>query len=96
VLTLRFHSDGGPGDVHWADPYRLPRALYEIRDDRGNRVLVLTGTGDRFMTGFPLDAVGIGDDPVLGYQRAGVPARGAGCCGALGLARSGAVDSALG
>jgi enoyl-CoA hydratase/carnithine racemase len=28
----------------------FPRALYEIGDDRDNRVLVLTGTGDRFMT----------------------------------------------
>jgi enoyl-CoA hydratase/carnithine racemase len=28
----------------------FPRALYEIGDDRDNQVLVLTGTGDRFMT----------------------------------------------
>jgi len=28
----------------------FPRALYEIGEDRDNRVLVLTGTGDRFMT----------------------------------------------
>jgi len=50
VLTLRFHTDGGPatftGQMH-AD---LPRALYEIGQDRDNRVLVLTGSGDRFMT----------------------------------------------
>ena len=50
VLTLRFHTEGGPamftGQMH-AD---FPRALYEIGEDRDNRVLVLTGTGDRFMT----------------------------------------------
>jgi len=50
VLTLRFQTDGGPatftGQMH-AD---LPRVLYEIGNDRDNRVLVLTGTGDRFMT----------------------------------------------
>jgi enoyl-CoA hydratase/carnithine racemase len=50
VLTCRFHTDGGPatftGQMH-AD---LPRALYEIGQDRENQVLVLTGTGDRFMT----------------------------------------------
>jgi hypothetical protein len=28
----------------------FPRALYEIGEDRDNRVLVLTDTGDRFMT----------------------------------------------
>ena len=50
VLTLRFHTEGGPatftGQVHTD----FPRALYEIGEDRDNRVLVLTGTGDRFMT----------------------------------------------
>ena len=50
VLTLRFHTEGGPatftGQVHTD----FPRALYEIGDDRDNRVLVLTGTGDRVMT----------------------------------------------
>lgn len=50
VLTLRFHTDGGPatftGQMH-AD---LPRVLYEIGQDRDNEVLVLTGSGDRFMT----------------------------------------------
>jgi hypothetical protein len=50
VLTLRFHTEGGPamftGQMH-AD---FPRALYEIGEDRDSRLLVLTGTGDRFMT----------------------------------------------
>jgi len=49
VLTFRLHTDGGPatftGQMH-AD---LPRALYEIGQDRDNRVLVVTGSGDRFM-----------------------------------------------
>ena len=59
VLTFRFHTDGGPatftGQMH-AD---LPRALYEIGQDRENRVLVLTGTGDRFMT--DIDGPSLGD-----------------------------------
>jgi enoyl-CoA hydratase/carnithine racemase len=38
----------------------FPRALYEIGDDRDNRVLVLTGTGDRFMTGIDGQSL---DDP---------------------------------
>lgn len=59
VLTLRFHTDGCPatftGEMH-AD---FPRALYEIGEDRANRVLVLTGTGDRFMT--DIDGASLGD-----------------------------------
>ena len=50
VLTVRFHTDRGPavftGQIHTD----FPRALYEIGEDRDNRVLILTGTGDRFMT----------------------------------------------
>jgi enoyl-CoA hydratase/carnithine racemase len=50
VLTLRFHTDGGPATFTGPMHTDLPRALYEIGNDRDNRVLVLTGTGDRFMT----------------------------------------------
>jgi enoyl-CoA hydratase/carnithine racemase len=50
VLTLRFHTEGGPATFTGHMHSDLPRALYEIGDDRDNQVLVLTGTGDRFMT----------------------------------------------
>ena len=49
VLTVRFHTDGGPATFTGQLHTDFPRALYEIGEDRGNRVLVLTGTGDRFM-----------------------------------------------
>lgn len=59
VLTLRFHTDGGPvtftGPMHSA----LPRLLDEIAMDRDNHVLVITGTGDRFMT--EIDGPSLGD-----------------------------------
>jgi enoyl-CoA hydratase/carnithine racemase len=59
VLTLRFHTDGGPatftGPMHSA----LPRLLDDIAMDRDNRVLVITGTGDRFMT--EIDGPSLGD-----------------------------------
>jgi enoyl-CoA hydratase/carnithine racemase len=49
VLTVRFHTDGGPivftGQTH----EDFPRALEEIALDGANRALVLTGTGDAFM-----------------------------------------------
>ena len=50
VLTLRFHTDSGPATFTGQMHTDLPRALYEIGQGRDNRVLVLTGTGDRFMT----------------------------------------------
>jgi enoyl-CoA hydratase/carnithine racemase len=50
VLTLRFHTEGGPATFTGHMHSDFPRALYEIGEDRDNRVLVLTGTGDRFMT----------------------------------------------
>jgi hypothetical protein len=50
VLTLRFHTEGGPATFTGQMHTDFPRALYEIGEDRDNRVLVLTGTGDRFMT----------------------------------------------
>jgi enoyl-CoA hydratase/carnithine racemase len=50
VLTLRFHTDGGPATFTGHMHSDFPRALYEIGEDRDNQVLVLTGTGDRFMS----------------------------------------------
>jgi enoyl-CoA hydratase/carnithine racemase len=59
VLTLRFHTDGGPATFTGQMHTDLPRALAEIGDDRDNRVLVLTGTGDRFMA--DIDGPSLGD-----------------------------------
>ena len=59
VVTLRFHTDGGPATFTGQMHTDLPRALAEIGDDRDNRVLVLTGTGDRFMT--DIDGPSLGD-----------------------------------
>jgi enoyl-CoA hydratase/carnithine racemase len=59
VLTVRFHTDGGPATFTGQLHTDLPRALAEIGDDRDNRVLLLTGTGDRFMT--DIDGPSLGD-----------------------------------
>ena len=59
VLTVRFHTDGGPATFTGRLHTDLPRALYEIGEDRDNRVLVLTGTGDKFMT--DIDGASLGD-----------------------------------
>jgi enoyl-CoA hydratase/carnithine racemase len=59
VLSLRFHTNGGPatftGQMHSA----LPRVLDDIAMDRDNQVLVISGTGDRFMT--EIDGPSLGD-----------------------------------
>ena len=49
VLTVRMHSRGGP--LIWGGlPHReLPELFAAIASDRANRVIVLTGTGDRFI-----------------------------------------------
>jgi enoyl-CoA hydratase/carnithine racemase len=60
VLTLRFHTDGGPATFTGQMHTDLPRALYEIGQDRDNKVLVLTGSGDRFMA--DIDGASL-DDP---------------------------------
>ena len=59
VLTVRFHTDGGPATFTGQLHTDFPRALHEIGGDRDNRVLILTGTGDRFMT--DIDGPSLGD-----------------------------------
>src|ERR1700739_1835858 len=49
VLTMRFHTNGGPivftGQTH----EDLPLALEEVALDDDNRAMIITGTGDTFM-----------------------------------------------
>jgi enoyl-CoA hydratase/carnithine racemase len=58
VLTLRFHTDDGPITFTGTPHHELPKALAEIGDDRANKVLVLTGTGDSFMDAIDGDSLG--------------------------------------
>ncbi len=59
VLTLRFHTNGGPITFTGQTHEDLPRALEEIALDQGNRALLLTGTGDTFMAS--IDGASLGD-----------------------------------
>ncbi|WP_319422148.1 enoyl-CoA hydratase/isomerase family protein [Pleurocapsa sp. FMAR1] len=59
VLTLQFHTNGGAAAFSGPMQIEFPQALYEIGEDRNNRVLILTGTGDRFMT--DIDRTSLGD-----------------------------------
>jgi enoyl-CoA hydratase/carnithine racemase len=49
VLTVRFHTGGGPVVFTGRTHEHLPRALEDIALDDGNRAMLLTGTGDVFM-----------------------------------------------
>lgn len=59
VLTIRFHSDGGPAVFTGTTHRDFPLLIEEVAYDRHNTVLVLTGTGDRFMT--EIDGPSLGD-----------------------------------
>jgi enoyl-CoA hydratase/carnithine racemase len=59
VLTLRFHTNGGPVTFTGTTHSNFPRLLEDIAFDRDNKVLVITGTGDRFMT--DIDGPSLGD-----------------------------------
>jgi enoyl-CoA hydratase/carnithine racemase len=59
VLTIKLHSRGGP--LGWnALPHReLPELFDEVAADRDVRVVVLTGTGDRFIDLIPEFETGV-------------------------------------
>ncbi len=59
VLTVRFHTDGGPHTFDGTTHHDLPRLLEDIAFDSANRVLVLTGTGDSFIAS--IDGPSLGD-----------------------------------
>jgi len=59
VLTVRFHTNGGPATFTGTTHHDFPRLIEAIAYDRDNTVLVLTGTGDRFMT--EIDGESLGD-----------------------------------
>jgi enoyl-CoA hydratase/carnithine racemase len=58
VLTVRFHTGGGPLTFTGTTHSQFPRLLEDIAFDRANQVVILTGTGEAF-----IDAI---DGPSLG------------------------------
>ena len=59
VLTVRFHTDGGPIVFTEETHEHLPRALEDISLDDDNHAMVLTGTGDAFMN--QIDGASLGE-----------------------------------
>ena len=58
VLTLRFHTDNGPITFTGTTHRDLPKAMADIGDDRANKVLVVTGTGESFIDAIDGDSLG--------------------------------------
>jgi enoyl-CoA hydratase/carnithine racemase len=55
ILLMRFHSNGGPvvySAQHHSD---WCGAFHDVGCDRGNKVVIVTGTGDEFITQFGWD-----------------------------------------
>lgn len=48
ILELHFHSDGGPLQWSLVAHNEFESAFFEIGRDRGNEVVIMTGTGDMF------------------------------------------------
>lgn len=48
ILHVRLHTDGGPFQWGLGPQRELVDAFTDIGADRGNRVMILTGTGDEF------------------------------------------------
>jgi enoyl-CoA hydratase/carnithine racemase len=59
VLVLRFHTKGGPITFTGKTHEDFPAALEEIALDKDNKALVLTGTGDTFMS--EIDGASLGE-----------------------------------
>lgn len=48
VLQITFHSDGGPWILRADTRDLLPFLFFDLAQDRANRVVIVTGTGDAF------------------------------------------------
>lgn len=59
VLTVRFHTDGGPITFTGQTHHDFPELLEHIGQDRDNKAMILTGTGDTFMD--KIDGASLGE-----------------------------------
>ena len=55
ILTMRFHSDGGPVAYRAQHHSDWCGAFHDAGIDRANKVVILTGTGDEFIHRFAWD-----------------------------------------
>lgn len=68
VLLAEFHSDGGPFTFTAQDHTDFVDAFYRIAQDRANKIVILTGAGDEFISGIDFASFGNVADPGVWSQ----------------------------
>jgi len=63
VLIAEFHSDGGPFLMTAQSHTEFVDAFYRIGQDRGNKIVILTGAGGQFITDVDWSSFGDVTDP---------------------------------
>lgn len=59
ILEIRFHTNGGPITFTGRDHREFVEAFYLVSQDRDNKVVILTGTGNEWMA--KIDFASLGD-----------------------------------
>jgi enoyl-CoA hydratase/carnithine racemase len=68
VLVVEFHSNGGPLTFTAQAHTEVVDAFYRISQDRGNKIVILTGAGGDFITGVDWSSFGNVADPGVWSQ----------------------------
>jgi enoyl-CoA hydratase/carnithine racemase len=68
ILVVQFHSDGGPFIVTAQAHTEFVDAFYRIAQDRGNKIVILTGAGGEFITDVEWPSFGDASDPGVWSQ----------------------------
>jgi enoyl-CoA hydratase/carnithine racemase len=68
VLVVEFHTNGTPLIFTAQDHTDFVEAFYRISQDRGNKILILTGTNGQFIAGVDFSSFGNVADPGLWSQ----------------------------
>jgi enoyl-CoA hydratase/carnithine racemase len=65
VLTVQFHTNGGPLTFTARDHTDFVDAFYRISQDRSNKIVILTGTGGQFIPAIDFSSFGNVADPAV-------------------------------
>ena len=68
VLVAQFHTGGGPFTFTAEDHTELVDAFYRIAQDRGNKIVILTGAGGEFIPSIDFGSFGNVADPGVWSQ----------------------------
>jgi len=68
VLVAEFHDNGGPFVMTAQSHTEFVDAFYRIAQDRGNKIVILTGAGGEFITDVDWSSFGDASDPGIWSQ----------------------------